>query len=182
MSTLPDLSTQAAFFASQAIIEGGQVTGYSAEWWVYHRDTLNAVASAPTHEAALELCDAAIAKMAELRAPEPPPDPLAQEFPATPEEAFAPLPEAEPQAQGSAAALPETTAASNFRHRYSLRANPEAKVGPLVTISFRVPETVKEAFESRIAALVEAGDPGIESLTDAMQDAAVAWLLMEGVA
>ena len=74
-----------------------------------------------------------------------------------------------------------TTDASNWRHRYSIRANPEAKVGEMVTVSFRIPQNVKDALEARAAWLKEAGDPGIENTTDAMQDAAVCWLLMEGV-
>lgn len=181
MPTLPDVSTQPSFFPSQAIIENGEIVGYSAAWVVYHRDTLTPMGQASTRDEALELADAAIAKMAELRAPQPPADP----------DPFHMEPQlAEPlQAQGSAAvaadrpsALEEQlTAISNFRHRYSIRANPEARTGEMVSVSFRLPENVRDALVARAGVLKAAGDPGIETPTDALQDAVVCWLLMEGV-
>ena len=72
MPTLPDVSMQPSFFPSQAVIENGEIVRYTAEWHVYHRDTLTSIAEAPNQTLALELCDAAIQKMAELRAPADP--------------------------------------------------------------------------------------------------------------
>lgn len=184
MPTLPDVSLQPAFFASQAIIADGQITAYSSEWHVYHRDSLTSVATAATQTEALELADAAIHELAAmmrarapaevaqdpfLRAPGPlpqlvPPAQARQEYPTSPEEALAPV-----------------TAGTNWRHRYSIRANPEAKVGEMVSVSFRLPENVRDALVLRTAKLKELGDPGIETPTDALQDAVVCWLLMEGV-
>ena len=177
MPTLPDVSMQPSFFPSQAVIENGEIVAYTAEWHVYHRDTLTSIAEAPNQTLALELCDAAIQKMAELRAPQPiVVDPLQVSPPAGEESGT----QAPPQAEGVGPPV-GTFPVEQWRHRYSIRANPEAKVGEMVTVSFRIPQNVKDALEARAAWLKEAGDPGIENTTDAMQDAAVCWLLMEGV-
>jgi hypothetical protein len=171
MPTLPDVSTQPSFFPSQAVIENGEIVGYSPAWTVYHRDTLTPMGQAPTRDEALELADAAIAKMAELRAPAP-----------VVTELDPPLVIAEAgDVLGPGPAGPGPTETSNWRHRYSIRANPGAKVGDMVTVSFRVPSNVKAALEERATKLKELGDPGIENVTDALQDATVCWLLMEGV-
>jgi hypothetical protein len=171
MPTLPDVSMQPSFFPSQAVIENGEIVRYAATWIVYHRDTLTPMGEAPTRDEALELCDAAIAKMAELRAPA---DPFHVE-PLAAEPAQAQASPASPEIQNPDSGI------SNWRHRYSIRANPGAKAGEMVTCSFRVPQNVKDALETRAAQLKELGDPGSESVTDALQDAVVCWLLMEGV-
>lgn len=165
---------QPSFFPSQAVIENGEIVRYAATWIVYHRDTLSPMGEAATRDEALELCDAAIAKMAELRAPQPeldPFDPAQLSQPAGEENGT----QSPPQAVGVGPPV------GAFRHRYSIRANPGAKAGEMVTCSFRLPQNVKDALEARAAELKEAGDPGIENVTDAMQDAVVCWLLMEGV-
>lgn len=46
-----------------------------------------------------------------------------------------------------------------------------------VPISFRVPESVNELLEDRIAKLVAAGE--LKNRTEAMQDALTCWLMIE---
>lgn len=66
-------------------------------------------------------------------------------------------------------------------HRYSVRANPQAKGGAMVPLSFRVPKPVKDLLDERVAELVaDESETAIENLSDALQDAAVKWLLIEG--
>ena len=51
----------------------------------------------------------------------------------------------------------------------------------MVTLSFRLPEPVRDLFLAQVTALVAEGDSGIENQTDALQDAVVKWMLLEGV-
>lgn len=63
--------------------------------------------------------------------------------------------------------------------RYSVRANPQIKQGPMSTMAFRVPTSVRKMFEERVDKLKAADDPGIQNNTDALQDAMVKWVLIE---
>jgi hypothetical protein len=63
------------------------------------------------------------------------------------------------------------------RRRYTVKAFP-AMAGDTVTRSFRLPRSVDDLLTAEIAK----GKPGIESRTDALQDAVVVWLMTEGEA
>jgi hypothetical protein len=60
------------------------------------------------------------------------------------------------------------------RRRYTVKAFP-AMAGDTVTRSFRLPRAVDELLTAKVAEKPQ----GIESRTDALQDAVVCWLLME---
>jgi hypothetical protein len=62
------------------------------------------------------------------------------------------------------------------RRRYTIKDNPQAKVGKLVVISFRVPAVWAELLDAEVTR-----DPEIDNRTDAMQDALMCWLLLQGV-
>ncbi len=65
--------------------------------------------------------------------------------------------------------------------RYSVRANPNVANGAMVTRSFRLPKSVSELFQERVNELAaDEDEPGITNATDALQDAVVRWLLIEG--
>jgi hypothetical protein len=67
------------------------------------------------------------------------------------------------------------------RRRHTVRAHPASKVGKTVTLSFRVPSSWQDLLDNKVAELVAAGDDGIENRSDALQDALIVWLLIEGV-
>ena len=62
------------------------------------------------------------------------------------------------------------------RRRYTLKDNPQAKVGRLRVVSFKVPESWLELLDAEVVR-----DAEIETRTDAMQDALMCWLLLQGV-
>jgi hypothetical protein len=65
--------------------------------------------------------------------------------------------------------------------RYSVRANPQIKGGPMVTMSFRAPQAIRTLLEERVAELAaDETEDGVENLTDALQDAVAKWCIMEG--
>lgn len=59
-----------------------------------------------------------------------------------------------------------------MRRRYTARANPQL-AGDSVLVSFRCPRVVVENVRAKI------GRPGIETFTDAGQDALVVWAMLE---
>jgi hypothetical protein len=62
------------------------------------------------------------------------------------------------------------------RRRYTAKAFP-SMAGDTVSRSFRLPVAV----DALLTAEIEKGKPGIASRTDALQDAVVVWLMLEGV-
>lgn len=61
-----------------------------------------------------------------------------------------------------------------MRRRYTVRENP-GLAGDSVMLAFRCPKPVAASLDE----LVAEGRPGIESRTDALQDAVVVWQLLE---